>query len=145
MPCRRGIALSAAAGVTEEEWTAAVKLGATGSAAKAFLFGHPSHSPSIAVAATAAAGAHTTPHGRYIHLNQQQQQQQQDSDDGARVQHLASAASVAADDHVEQSILSVETRQVARDALAAVAAASMQQSGGRRQQQQLQGPKPIVR
>lgn len=35
---RRGVALNAAAGVTPEEWTAAVKLGRKADAAKAFLF-----------------------------------------------------------------------------------------------------------
>lgn len=37
--CRRGVALNAAAGVGQAEWTAAVKLSRAAGPAKAFLYG----------------------------------------------------------------------------------------------------------
>jgi hypothetical protein len=56
--CRRGVALNAAAGVTEEEWTAAVRLGHASAAAKAVLFDRKRHAnPGAALLATAAAAA----------------------------------------------------------------------------------------
>lgn len=58
-PCRRGVALNAAAGVTEDEWAAAVRLGQAGAAAKAFLFDKKHSNLSMAVAATAPAAAAT--------------------------------------------------------------------------------------
>lgn len=157
---RRGVALSAAAGVTEEEWAAAVRLGAAGGAAKAFLFGHPPHSPGIAVAAAAAGNptrAAAAPHGRYIELQQQQDQQQEAStgnhvqDGQGRQQQNApqqEARTAESTKPTATPVISAETRQVARDALAAVAAAGAAQPGSRQQRQgqsQAAGPKPLVR
>lgn len=140
------MALSAAAGVSEEEWAAAVRLGAAGSAAKAFLFNHPPHSPAIAVAAAAAAGSPQgpvpAPHGRYIQLQEPKNRREQQRDHQVQQQADASGDEAA---RASKGSLSAGTHHMARDALAAVAAAANATSNSRQQQQVTRGPTPIVR
>jgi hypothetical protein len=94
--CRRGVALNAAAGVTEEEWTAAVRLGHASAAAKAVLFDRKRHAgnPGTALLATAASGAAAAAAAAEAREQQQQQdvmllddeQQQQHGDYDEEVQ-----------------------------------------------------------
>jgi hypothetical protein len=111
--CRRGVALNAAAGVTEKEWAAAVRLGHASAAAKAVLFDRKwQHKPSMALAAAAAAVAG----------DEQQQLQQHDP---MQVD--------AQQGQLQQQELSEEADvEVVREVAAAAAAVSEQQ------QQQLQ-------
>jgi hypothetical protein len=150
---RRGVALNAAAGVTEEEWTAAVRLGHASAAAKAVLFDRKRHAgnPGTALLATAAPGAAATAGEQQQQLDTMQlddeQQQQQHDDNNGDVQLVkevdAAAAASLRNTQAGQQLplmqqqaeaggraraaggrLSRETREVASEALAAVQAAA---------------------
>jgi hypothetical protein len=71
---RRGVALNAAAGVTEQEWTAAVRLGRASAAAKAVLFDRKRHG-NTGMALAAASGAAAAREDNPMQLDEQQQQQ----------------------------------------------------------------------
>ncbi|WIA32171.1 hypothetical protein OEZ86_003020 [Tetradesmus obliquus] len=128
---RRGVALNAAAGVTEEEWAAAVRLGHASAAARALLFDRKrQHKPSKVLAAAAATGAAEAVAGEQrqehdaMQLDEQQQQQQQEQqevlDEEADVRVVgevaaAAAAAAAANSQHEQHLVTADDDVVMAD------------------------------
>lgn len=132
------MSLNAAAGVTEEEWTAAVKLSRAASPAKAFLFGASGGSKagravgsshaldtqllSSAAAAAAAAAAANAAAGAGSSSGPQQQQQQHTATTvaGGKPDQDGAAAVAAADG----DDVGFVDHELAVEALAAVAGAA---------------------